>query len=544
MKRITKYTLGLIITATLLMAAGKAVNEGNYFEITKNIEIFANIYRELNTYYVDELDPGKVMRTGIDAIMNSMDPYTNYVSEAQIEGFRFISEGKYNGIGVNFKKKGDFIVIIAPMQDSPADKAGLKSGDVILEVDGKTAVKRTEEELNEIMQGFAGTEVILKVKRPNGKEEIVKVTRGEVESKNVPHFELITPEIGYVALTTFTRGASSNIAAAYNDLKKINPAMKGMILDLRGNGGGLLDEAVNICNIFIPKGTEVVSTRGKVKDWDKTYRTTGNSFDEKIPLVILIDRGSASASEIVSGTLQDLDRAVIMGQLSYGKGLVQNHRETGYNSRIKLTTAKYYTPSGRCIQAISYKNGEPVHIPDSLRQVFKTKNGRKVMDGGGVKPDVEIEVSDNLNLLKALDANFMVFDFATKYTLNNPPITNIEGFKFTDFDQFQQYCKDQKFSFSIKSEDLLNQMVVEAKKEKIDNLLQNNVAALRAQIELEKSKTLLANKERILSWISSEIASRYFYEKGRIMVRLDNDAEIKSAVELLNNPARYQKILK
>jgi len=545
MKKWIRTLIIISVAAFVGLAAVRSpLVDGNYFEISKNIEIYTNIYRELNTYYVDELDPGKLMRTGIDAIMNSLDPYTNYFSETQIEGYRFITEGKFNGIGVNFRRKEDYLVIMSPIEGSPAAKAGLKAGDVILEVDGKSAKNRTEEQLNEILQGFPGTEVKLKINRPGSAEQLISVKREEVTPKNVPHYEMVTPEVGYIVLTTFTAQAGDNVAHAFMDLKAKNPGMKGLILDLRENGGGLLNEAVNICNIFVPKGEEIVSTRGKVKEWNQTYQTVGNSVDEKMPLVILVNKHSASASEIVSGAIQDLDRGVIMGQLSYGKGLVQNYKDIGYNAKIKLTTAKYYIPSGRCIQAISYKNGEVVHVPDSLRVVFKTKSGRKVLDGGGIMPDVEVKLTDKTDLFKALDENLMIFDFATQYSIKNPSISPAEQFYYDDFNGFQQFLKEKKFKYETNSEKMLTKVSEESVKENISNNIKSEVSALKSKLEQEKEKDLINNKDRILTLISSEIASRYYYEKGRVQVKLKNDPEVKEAVSLLNDPVRYNKLLK
>lgn len=538
----------LIIVGFIALTSIAAINSpfitGSYFEITKNIELFANTFKELNTQYVDELDPGKLMKTGIDAMMKSLDPYTNYYSESQVEGFRYITEGKYNGIGVRFRMRDDYIMIMAPMDGSPAQKAGLKAGDIILEVDGKSAKGKNEDELNSILQGFPGSEVTLKISRPGTGELTLSVKHDEVNTKNVPHFEEISPNIGYIALTTFTKNAANNILEALKDLKSDNPNLKGLILDLRDNGGGLLNEAVSICNIFVPKGEEIVSTRGKVKDRDMVYRTTMNPSDEKIEIVVLVNKMSASASEIVSGALQDLDRAVIMGQRTFGKGLVQNFREIGYNARIKVTTAKYYVPSGRCIQAVSYVNGEPVPVADSLQATFKTRNGRKVKDGGGVQPDVEIPITDKTDLMKALDDKLMIFDFATEYVNKNPTPVDVKTFSFTDWDAFLKFLKDKKFTYESKTEHLLSQLKTEAEKSKMFSTVQNEYSNLKNKIESEKQKDLAANKDRILSLLSGEIASRFYYEKGRVQVKLKNDDEIKDAVELLNNPTKYNKILK
>ncbi|HMW74253.1 MAG TPA: S41 family peptidase [Saprospiraceae bacterium] len=546
MKKI--FNKPILIAGFIALTGIAAINSpfvtGNYFEITKNIELFANTFKELNTQYVDELDPGKLMKTGIDAMMKSLDPYTNYYSESQVEGFRYITEGKYNGIGVRFRLRDDYIMIMAPMDGSPAQKAGLKAGDMIMEVDGKSAKGKTEDELNSILQGFPGSEVTLKISRPATGEMTLSVKRDEVNTKNVPHFEEISPNIGYIALTTFTKNAANNILDALKDLKSDNPNLKGLILDLRDNGGGLLNEAVSICNIFVPKSEEIVSTRGKVKDRDMVYRTTMNPSDEKIEIVVLVNKMSASASEIVSGALQDLDRAVIMGQRTFGKGLVQNFREIGYNARIKVTTAKYYVPSGRCIQAVSYVNGEPVPVADSLQATFKTRNGRKVKDGGGVQPDVEIPITDKTDLMKALDDKLMIFDFATDYVNKNPTPVDVKTFSFIDWDAFLKFLKDKKFTYESKTEHLLSQLKTEAEKSKMFSTVQNEYSNLKNKIESEKQKDLAANKDRILSLLSGEIASRFYYEKGRVQVKLKNDNEIKDAVELLNNPAKYNKILK
>ena len=546
MKKI--FNKPILIAGFIALTGIAAINSpfvtGNYFEITKNIELFANTFKELNTQYVDELDPGKLMKTGIDAMMKSLDPYTNYYSESQVEGFRYITEGKYNGIGVRFRLRDDYIMIMAPMDGSPAQKAGLKAGDMIMEVDGKSAKGKTEDELNSILQGFPGSEVTLKISRPATGEMTLSVKRDEVNTKNVPHFEEISPNIGYIALTTFTKNAANNILDALKDLKSDNPNLKGLILDLRDNGGGLLNKAVSICNIFVPKSEEIVSTRGKVKDRDMVYRTTMNPSDEKIEIVVLVNKMSASASEIVSGALQDLDRAVIMGQRTFGKGLVQNFREIGYNARIKVTTAKYYVPSGRCIQAVSYVNGEPVPVADSLQATFKTRNGRKVKDGGGVQPDVEIPITDKTDLMKALDDKLMIFDFATDYVNKNPTPVDVKTFSFIDWDAFLKFLKDKKFTYESKTEHLLSQLKTEAEKSKMFSTVQNEYSNLKNKIESEKQKDLAANKDRILSLLSGEIASRFYYEKGRVQVKLKNDNEIKDAVELLNNPAKYNKILK
>ncbi|MCB0640654.1 MAG: PDZ domain-containing protein, partial [Phaeodactylibacter sp.] len=361
-----------------------------------NIEIFTNLYKEINTYYVDDLDPSKLMRTGVDAMLESLDPYTNYISESEIEGYRYISEGRYNGIGAQMDFIRDFATVTETYQDAHADKAGLKPGNQIVAVAGKSAEGKTPEELNEILKGSPGTEIELTVRRPGTDKELtILLQRDEVRVPNVPYHGMVNEDIGYISLTVFTREAGMNVANALRELKQENPQLKGVIFDLRGNGGGLLLEAVNISNSFVPKGELVVTTKGKVQDWDRSFLTQNSPVDQEIPLVVLINNRSASASEIVSGVIQDLDRGVLMGQRSYGKGLVQNTRDIGYNSKVKLTTAKYYIPSGRCIQSVEYQDGEPVHIADDKRAKFRTRNGRVVLDGGGVKPDVIVPAPED-----------------------------------------------------------------------------------------------------------------------------------------------------
>ena len=419
--------LGLL--AILFFGISSTMNNdhGKYFEIAKNIEIFTNLYKEINTYYVDDLDPAKLMRTGVDAMLESLDPYTNYISESEIEGFRYITEGKYNGIGAQIRIIDELITITEPYQDSPADKAGLKAGDQLLAVDGKSAKGKTSDEVNEILKGYPGTEVELTIKRPGESKDLkIKLVRDEVSVPNVPYSGLVSNNVGYIALTTFTREAGRNVGTALKELTSQNENLAGIILDLRGNGGGLLAEAVNISNLFIDKGELVVTTKGKVKDWDRSFKTLNPVMDADIPLTVLIDGGSASASEIVSGVIQDLDRGVLMGQRSYGKGLVQNTRDVGYNSRVKMTIAKYYIPSGRCIQSVEYEDGEPADIPVEKREEFKTRSGRVVLDGGGVMPDIKIDKDGTSNILEVLDEKNFAFNFVTEFILGKESIGEIE----------------------------------------------------------------------------------------------------------------------
>lgn len=541
MKRSSLRLIGL--AAIIFIGMSTTFRSDNkYFEIAKNIEIFTNLYKELNTYYVDELDPGKLMRTGIDAMVESLDPFTNFYSESQIESYRFITEGRYNGIGALSKKMGDYVTITELYQDQPADQAGLKAGDQIIAVDGKDVKGKTPDELNEFLRGFPGTQVELTIRRPGESKELdLTLTRGEVSVPNVPYYGMVSDDIGYVALTTFTQQAGKNVSRALKELQKENPEMKSVIFDLRGNGGGLLSEAVNVCNVFIPKNELVVTTKGKVKDWDRSFSTLNSPIDLDIPLVVLIDKNSASASEIVSGVIQDYDRGVLMGQRSYGKGLVQNTRDIGYNARVKLTTAKYYIPSGRCIQSVKYENGEPVHIPDDKRTPFETRNGRTVLDGGGVKPDFEIAQPTDLPVVKGLLQQDLIFDFVTQYAQKFDSIPPVEEYTFNDFDGFMQFLESRDFSYDSNSEKLLEKLSATASTESYDFTAE--IARMETQIKNSKRDAVRQQQEAIVDLIEKEMAGRYYYQKGRVKMRLKNDQEIKDAIELLRDQNKYKRLL-
>ncbi|MFZ4542745.1 MAG: S41 family peptidase [Saprospiraceae bacterium] len=518
------------------------VENGKYFEIAKNIELFANVYKEINTFYVDELDPAQTMRIGIDAMLKSLDPFTNYISESEIEGYRFVTEGKFNGIGATIQKIRDFPVITETTENCTAFKAGLKAGDVILSVDGKSAKDKDSEEIYDFMKGAPGSEMELYIKRPGESKDIkIKVKRDEVEVSNVPYQGMLRDDIGYVTLTTFTSNAAANVSKAVSDLKAKNPNLKGIIFDLRGNGGGLLNEAVDIVNIFVPKGELVVSTKSKVADWDRNYKTSGIPVDEKLPVAILVDKGSASASEIVSGALQDMDRAVILGQRSYGKGLVQNVKDLSYNAKVKITTAKYYVPSGRCIQGVTYKDGVAVEIPDSLRTAFKTKNGRRVLDGGGILPDIYIDAESKSAVVRSLRDQFYIFDYVTEFTLKNPKIGEIKDFHFTDFEGFLQYLEKRKFEGETESDKEIKSLIAKSKKEKYN--LSDEIKALETKLSTAKKAEIRQYKQDIVDLIEKEISSRYYFDKGKIQMGLRNDKEIAEAIALLKDMPRYNKIL-
>lgn len=541
MNRTVKIT-GLLVIFFLGMSTAFKSDNGKYFEISKNIEIFTNLYKEINTFYVDDLDPGKLMRTGIDAMMESLDPYTNYISESDIEGYRFITEGKYNGIGAISRKIGDYVTITELYKDQPADKAGIKAGDRIVAIDGQDVVGKKSDDINNFLRGFPGTEVELTINRPGTPDNFnVKLIRDEVNVANVPFSGMVSGDVGYIALTTFTRNAGKNVENALKKLKEENPNLKGIIFDLRGNGGGLLTEAVNVCNVFIPKNELVVTTKGKVKDWDRSFKTLNVPLDLDIPLAVLIDKNSASASEIVCGVMQDYDRGVLLGQRSYGKGLVQNTRDVGYNAKVKLTTAKYYIPSKRCIQSVEYENGEPVHIPDEERASFVTRNGRKVLDGGGVKPDVVLNEDTDAAVVQGLLRDNYIFDYVTQYCLKNKEIATVENFEFNDFEGFLKFLDEKNFSYHSNSEKLLDKLKMTSETE--GYTISTDIENLKTAIENTKKNEINEYKKVIVDLIEKEIATRFYYQEGKIKMGLKNDEEIKEAVNVLLDQAKYKSIL-
>ena len=539
-----RYFRIAMVAMALVIASAWTLNKGGdkYFEIIKNIEIFTNLYKEVNTYYVEDIEPGQLMRTGLDAMVGSLDPFTNYISESDIESYRYIVEGRYNGIGAKSRLMNGYVTITDLYKDQPADKAGLRPGDQIIAVEDKDAANRTVEELDAILKGFPGTAITLTIRRPGVVADFdVNLVRGQVEVDNIPYYGMLRDNIGYINLSQFSRDAGPNVAKAFKELKKENAGMKGIVLDLRGNGGGLLHEAVNLCNIWIPKDELVVSTRGKVKEWDRSYKTRNAPIDLEMPVAVLVNKRSASASEIVSGVLQDYDRGILIGQRTYGKGLVQNTMDIGYNAKVKITTAKYYIPSQRCIQSVEYKDGEPVNIPDEKRTVFKTRAGRQVLDGGGVKPDVVIEKAEDGGIVESLIEQHMIFDFVTTFAQNKKEIAAVEDFQFNDFAAFESFLEENNFVYESDSEKLLQKLEDEAKEEGLD--LSADIDRLEQQVNDSQKQELRKYQQEILKMIEKEIAGRYYYERGKVQMGLRNDAEIAEAISILNDPARYKKIL-
>jgi carboxyl-terminal processing protease len=545
------FLLGGSIVAGLFLFI-QAKNADTYFELSKNMEVFANIFKELNTYYVDPIEPGKLTKVGIDAMLNELDPYTNYITESDIEDYEFMTTGKYGGIGASLRKKDKDIFIGDLYENSPAQKAGLHPGDQILSIDGKSVVDKSIDDISLLLKGGAGTQIVIKLKDAYTDVSVDKlVTRAEIEVSSVPYAGFIGAknDIAYVKLTQFTLACSKMVRSALDSLKNSNPNISAVVLDLRGNPGGLLDEAVAVCNIFLEKGQLVVTTKGKDKEWDKSFTTEASPWDAKIPLAVLVNGSSASASEIVAGTMQDLDRGIVIGSKSYGKGLVQTTRPVGFNARLKLTTAKYYTPSGRCIQAIDYahrkEDGIARKYADSLIGSFKTKNGRKVMSGGGVSPDLVTDDEKFSPLTNVLYSKNFFFDYATQYVKQHKTIAAPQAFTInpTDFTTFSNWLSNKDYAYKTKSEIWLDSLQNAAKEDKVFETSQTEVAALRNKLMHDKKQDLIKNKEEIRRLLENEIVVRYYYQKGRIIHSLREDPSVNKAIEVLLKPEQIKSLL-
>ncbi len=549
MKRINKSKI--IIVLTLLLIAGTSTGflvtqETRDFRIAKNLDIFFSLFRELNTFYVDEINPDKLIKSGIDDMLKTLDPYTVYYPESEIDDFTFMTTGKYGGIGSTVRSNGVYTIISEVYKDFPADKAGIKAGDLLKSVDGTSLKGLSTEKVSEKLKGKPGTDIDITLER-NGKDIEYKLKREKITMPPVPYYGMIDSKTGYIRFTGFTQNCIEDVRNAVIKLKEKN--VQQIILDLRGNPGGLLTEAVEIANLFVPQGSEIVSTKGKVKQFDEDFKTTKEAVDDKIPLAIIINRGSASASEIVAGAIQDLDRGVIVGQRSYGKGLVQVTRPLSYNTQLKVTTAKYYIPSGRCIQARDFshpnEDGSVGLIPDSLISAFKTKHGRTVKDGGGITPDIEIIPEPLSQISTELYIRNFIFDFATEYYWSHPSIKSIDQFAFTDQDyaDFKAYLVKRNFSYRTVTEDSFDELITNAKKEKYYDIHKDLFLKLEKDLAHDLNQDLTLFRNEITELIEDEIIGRYFYESGSIAWTIKKDEQVLKAQEILNNPAEYNSIL-
>jgi carboxyl-terminal processing protease len=537
-----------ILAFILIFGFQVAKAQSNGFEVLKNLEIMDQVYEHLDLYFVDEPQLGKLSKTSIDAMLKELDPYTVYYHESNIEDYRLMTTGQYGGIGALIRRMGDDTYIAEPYEGNPAEKSGLKAGDKIISIDGKAMHKKSSDEVSTALKGPKGTTIKVEIERINEGKKTISITRDEIKIPDVPYFGMVDKEIGYIKLNSFTQTAASDVRSAIEKLTK--DGMSKLVLDLRDNGGGLLIEAVKIVNFFVPKNTVVVSTKGRVKEENRVYTTLEEPIDTDIPLAILVDGGSASASEIVAGSLQDLDRAVILGQTSYGKGLVQRTYDMKYGSKIKLTIAKYYTPSGRCVQRLEYYDKEtgekPKEIADSLLKTFQTKNGRKVIDGRGIEPDVNVELDDLSRLSAMLLTKNLIFNFASEFASKNNTISKPEEFKLSDsqYEEFKAFALKDEFSYTTASEEALKKMKETAEKEGYFNEVKNEYESMMTKVTPSKSRDLDKFKEEISQILENEIVSRYYYQKGRTVNSFRYDNVLLKAKDVLGNSKEYNTILK
>lgn len=543
-KKIAVFAGAVLIALTIFSFKGDNRN----FQISKNLDVFNTIFKELDLFYVDTLNPEKVIGTGIDAMLRQLDPYTEYYPQEKMKDLELMTKGTYGGIGAVIKKHKDYVAIIEPYWGMPAQEVGLKAGDLILEIDGKDMKGKTNEEVSNALRGQVGTDFILKVERPGEKKPLeFTITRRSIQLEAVPYYGIVGENTGYIILSQFTEKCARQVKDAFLDLKK--KGITSLILDLRSNPGGLLNEAVDIVNLFVPRGLEVVATKGKMKQSDRIYKTSREPVDTEIPLAVLVNGESASASEIVSGALQDFDRAVIVGTRTYGKGLVQTVRDLPYGGNLKLTTAKYYIPSGRCIQKIDYSHrradGSLGFTPDSLTKVFHTTAGREVRDAGGVGPDLVIKADTLPNILFYLVNESVIIDYATRYCLKHSSIAPVEQFVVTDADynEFKDFVKQADFKYDRQSEKVLKSLKEIAEFEGYAEDAAEEFKALEKKFNHNLDRDLDHFSKDIRELIALEIVKRYYYQKGGIIEQIKFDDNLKKTIELLNTPAEYKKIL-
>ncbi|RHJ90223.1 S41 family peptidase [Parabacteroides bouchesdurhonensis] len=547
-KRVIGLLALLLLTGTVLPVQAQ---KDNRFEVSKNLDIFNALVKEVEMFYVDSVDVEKTLRRGIDAMLNGLDPYTEYYPEQEMEGLKLITTGEYGGIGsiIRQRDKDGGVVIAEPFDGMPAALAGLKTGDHILAIDTVDVSKATNDRVSELLKGVPNTKIKLTIQRPGEKKALkFEIVRKQVIVDQVTYYGVRNDSIGYIYLKGFTDKSGQEVRDAFLDLKK-NHAIKSLVLDLRDNGGGVLESAVQIVGLFVPKGSEVLSTKGKVKQWDRTYRTSSEPIDTVMPIAVLINGNSASASEIVSGALQDLDRAVLIGQRSFGKGLVQSTRDLPYDGKLKVTMGKYYIPSGRCIQQLDYTHrkadGSVDVIPDSLTSVFYTSHGRPVRDGGGVRPEFEIKEKRIPTIIYYLATDWTLFDFITDWVQKHKTISPAEEFTFTDedFEAFKQYAKEKNFTYDRQSEKALKNLKEIAGFEGYLEGDSTALQALEAKLTPDLDRDFERNKDEIKKLMAAEIVKRYYYQKGELLQNLKDDDVLDKALEVLSNRELYDKTL-
>lgn len=546
-----KNNVIIAICVSLLCLCWAGFKRDNHnFQVSKNLDVFNSVYKELDMFYVDTIDPQKVIRAGIDAMLEEIDPYTVYYPEDDLDDLKQMITGKYAGIGsiIRYYKKRERVVIFEPYEDTPAAEAGLKAGDIILEIDGKDVKGLMTDKVSEMLRGEAGTTFILKVKRPGEAAPLeFRITRRNIQTPAVPYYGMLTDgKSGYVQLTSFTDNCARDVRRAIIELKEQGASQ--FVLDLRSNGGGSLKEAVEIVNLFVPKGLELISTKGKMRQACHVYKSTREPLDLKSPLAVLVDGASASAAEIVAGSLQDLDRAVIVGTRTYGKGLVQIPRDLPYNGQLKVTTSKYYIPSGRCIQALDYQHrdekGQAIRTPDSLTNVFYTAAGREVRDGGGIRPDVAVEVPKQSHLLYYLLNDDVLLEYGNEYALSHPTIAGPQEFELTDedYEHFKKMVLESGFKYDRQSEKALKELKEVAKFEGYLENAQAEFDALEKKLQHNLSADLDRLKKEIKPLIASEIVKRYYFQRGVIIQQLKDDPDLDKALEVLGDSTSYAAV--
>jgi carboxyl-terminal processing protease len=545
-KTFTFYTAFVLLLFTSMSSFGQG--KAQAFEISKNLDIYATLFKELNNNYVDEINPGELNTAALDAMLETLDPYTVYIPESKIEEVKFLTTGEYGGIGLSVIKRDDKVIISMIQSESPALESGLLAGDEIISVDEQVLADRTDEEISMLLKGQPGTAIDMKIRRSNDSDIFHKdVTRRKINIDAVPYYGMLDSSIAYLNLTSFTKKSAQKVAAAFSDLKKEN--LQGLIFDLRGNGGGLMGEAVDIMNLFVNKDIEIVRTKSRLREKNYIYKTRKNPVDTIIPIVFLVDRNTASASEIVSGSAQDLDRAVIIGERTYGKGLVQNVVPLSFNSQFKVTIAKYYIPSGRCVQAIDYSHkddeGNPIAVNDSLLEEFKTKNGRSVFDGRGIKPDILMAPVELSDIEKTLIEKYYIFDFSTQYRLSHDSIAPPDEFTISDeiWNSFLDFIKNKDITYESEVEKKFNSFKEQAEKDEMLNEFQDVCVQIQKQIDEQKKLEFEENQDRIKRILRTDLVSRYYFTRGVIITNLHQDKAIAKAIELLHDTEKYHQIL-